>query len=119
MKVIIAGSRNINDYNFIKRSVLDFEKQYGKITEIVSGTAKGVDQLGEKFALEFGLKLKKFPADWNKYGKRAGYLRNKQMGDYADALVAVWDGKSRGTAMMIEIMMDLEKSFKIYRSVNE
>ena len=71
--------------------------------EIVSGTARGVDQLGERYALERGLKLKKFPANWDKYGRKAGYLRNKEMAEYARILIAFWDGKSKGTKHMIDL----------------
>ena len=71
--------------------------------QIVSGTARGVDQAGERYAASRGLDCVRFPADWEKYGRRAGYLRNCQMAENADALVAFWDGQSRGTKHMIEI----------------
>lgn len=105
MKLIIAGSRNFTNYKFIKKwlilmlPVLEDLKDL----EIVSGHARGVDQLGERFATEHGFKVKQFVADWDKYGKSAGYIRNKQMANYADALIAFWDGKSPGTKMMIDL----------------
>lgn len=99
MKTIIAVSRGITDFQVVLDAVILSEFN---VTEVVSGTAKGVDQLGEKIAATFRLPVKRFPADWDKYGKSAGMIRNKQMGDYADALIAVWDGKSRGTKQMIE-----------------
>lgn len=74
------------------------------ITEVISGTAKGADKLGERFAKENNLTLHRFPADWNRYGKSAGYKRNVEMADNADALLALWDGKSRGTKHMIDIV---------------
>ncbi len=73
-----------------------------QITEVVSGTARGADLAGETWAIMDDVPIKRFPADWDTYGKRAGYLRNEQMAEYADALVAVWDGVSRGTNHMIE-----------------
>lgn len=73
-----------------------------EITEVVSGTCKGVDQLGEEWAERKGIPVKKFPADWSKHGRRAGPLRNREMAKYADALIAIWDGKSRGTRSMID-----------------
>lgn len=101
-RVIVAGSRDFNDYELLKSKMLHYLKGFDlSEVEIVSGTARGADQLGERFAREFGCKLKQFPADWNK-GRQAGILRNIEMGDYADALVAFWDGKSRGTKHMIE-----------------
>ena len=80
------------------------------ITEIVSGTARGADRLGEQYANANSLPLKKMPAEWDKYGKSAGYKRNEQMAEYSDCLIAFWDGQSRGTKHMIDIArrLDLE-----------
>ena len=80
--------------------------------EIISGGASGVDSIAEYFAKQFNYAFKKFPANWNKYGKRAGYLRNVEMGNYADALIAIWDGKSKGTKHMIDIAD--KKGLKVY-----
>lgn len=99
MKTIVAGSREITDINLVRQAIKAAPWQ---ITEIVSGAARGVDSLGEAVAREVGLPIKRFPADWNGLGRRAGPLRNIQMAEYADALVAVWDGVSRGTAHMIK-----------------
>lgn len=99
MKTIIAGSRegfDIKDvYNSVNRS--GFE-----ITEVVSGAARGVDRLGEQWAKEHGITIKQFLPDWDGLGKKAGHVRNREMGDYADALIALWDGESKGTKGMIE-----------------
>ena len=101
-KVIIAGGRSFSNYNLLCEYV-DFKlSNVTQEIEIVSGGARGADSLGERYAKDRGYKLKIFPADWNKFGKRAGYLRNIQMAEYADALIAFWDGKSRGTRNMIE-----------------
>lgn len=102
MKAIIAGSRNFFDYDLLSQKLNPFIDHLEDV-EIVSGTAAGADRLGERYAKEKGLKLKQFPADWNKYGKRAGYLRNVQMAEYADCLFAFWDGVSRGTKHMINL----------------
>lgn len=98
MKVIIAGSRTIEDYKTVVEAVDDSQFP---VFEIVSGGANGVDKLGERLANELGIPCKMFPADWATHGNRAGYLRNIAMASYADALVAVWDGKSKGTEHMI------------------
>jgi len=110
MRVIVAGSRSITDYNLIKNTLLSYFKSKGlhhQDIEIVSGTAKGVDRLGEQFAEEKHCKLAKFPADWDRYGKSAGYRRNEQMAKYAKedngVLFAFWDGTSKGTMHMINI----------------
>ena len=72
-------------------------------TAILSGMARGADSLGVQYAAEKGILVQKYPADWNKYGRRAGMVRNRQMLEDADALVAFWDGVSHGTANMITI----------------
>jgi len=98
MKTIIAGSRNIEEY----QAILDAVEASGfEITEVVSGGAKGVDSLGERYGLEKGIPVKVFPADWESYGRKAGIMRNKEMAAYAEALIAVWDGTSPGTHNMI------------------
>jgi len=112
MKVIVAGSRE----GFVARNVFEaIEESTFKITELVSGTAKGVDKDGEYYARVNNIPVKQFPANWDAFGKKAGYLRNKEMADYADALVAVWDGESRGTKNMIRTMEALGKPVYIYK----
>lgn len=106
IKVIIAGTRDFNDYAFLKKN-LDYFLQginpNNEEIEIVSGNARGADKLGERYAKEHNLPVKLFPANWDKYGKRAGYLRNQEMADYSDMLIAFWDEKSKGTKHMIDI----------------
>jgi len=70
-------------------------------TEIVSGAARGIDQLGEEWAEAQGLPVKRFPANWKEHHRAAGPIRNREMAKYADALVAIWDGQSKGTKSMI------------------
>jgi hypothetical protein len=102
MKVIIAGSRGITDYSLIQRVMEPLLWAWG-ITEVVSGGARGVDQLGETWASRNNIPIRQFIPDWNGYaGKRAGLVRNTQMADYAQGLVAFWDGSSRGTKHMID-----------------
>lgn len=83
-----------------------------EITEVVSGAAIGVDQEGEHWASHYGAKVKRFPVekeDWINKGKSAGPIRNKKMADYADALLLIWDGQSRGSANMKYQMERLNK----------
>jgi hypothetical protein len=101
-KVIIAGSRGFNNYEYLVKT-MDHLLQNKKLVEIVSGTAKGADSLGEKYAEERSHSVKQFPANWDKYGKKAGYLRNEEMAKYADACVCFWDGRSPGTKHMIKL----------------
>ena len=102
-KVIIAGSRSFQDYPILKEYANFKLSNIRDAIEIVSGGAKGADMLGERYAKEKGYSLKVFPADWERHKNAAGYLRNVQMAEYADALIAFWDGKSRGTMHMIQI----------------
>jgi len=102
IKVIIAGGRKFNDYSLLF-DVCNHMLQNQKDVEIVSGTAGGADKLGEKYAKEKGYPLKQFPANWEQFGKGAGYIRNKQMAEYADALICFWDGESKGTGHMIDL----------------
>ena len=100
-KVIIAGSRDFADYALLC-SFADQVLAGAEDIEIVSGGARGADALGERYARERGYALKVFPADWKKWGRAAGPIRNGQMADYADALIAFWDGQSSGTRDMIQ-----------------
>ena len=106
IKVIIAGTRDFNDYAFLKKNVdyfLQGINPNNEEIEIVSGNARGADKLGERYAKEHNLPVKLFPANWDKYGKQAGYLRNQEMANYSDVLIAFWDEKSKGTKHMIDI----------------
>jgi hypothetical protein len=113
MKLIIAGSRTISPSSDLIFDLLNHFRL--SITEVVSGTAGGVDKAGELFVREIdeaqGVQyaLTKFPADWNTHGKAAGHIRNKQMADYADALLLIWDGESKGSANMKMNMEKLKK----------
>lgn len=112
MKVIIAGGREFMDYGLLKTKC-DFLLKNKSEIEIVSGKAKGADSLGELYAKENNYPIHEFPADWNMHGKAGGPIRNEEMGKYADALIAFWDGKSKGTKHMIEFMRSLGKPVKI------
>lgn len=101
MKTIIAGSRGCHDFKIVCKAIQESGFS-DEISEIVSGGALGVDKLGEKFAAKFDIPVKIFLANWKKYDKVAGMVRNKEMADYGDALIAIWDGESRGTFNMIQ-----------------
>ena len=109
IKLIIAGGRDFNDYDLLEEtctymlSVLINAYE----VEIVSGGAKGADSLAQRFARSNRLKLTVMNADWDKHGKSAGYKRNQEMANYATHLIAFWDGKSRGTANMIQVATKL------------
>ena len=109
MKTIIAGGRNIVSLLVAKQAIKDSEFV---ITEVVSGTARGADTLGEEYADNNGIPIKPFKPDWDKYGKRAGFIRNADMGNYAQGLIALWDGKSKGIKHMIDYAT--KKELKVY-----
>ena len=103
-RVIIAGCRDFNDYELLREKcdhMLSKKKDTHKVI-IVSGHAAGADALGEVYALERGYELETYPADWSR-GRMAGPLRNEKMARVSDALIAFWDGKSRGTKNMIDL----------------
>ena len=112
MKVIIAGGRNYNDYTFLKQKC-DYYLQNLSDIEIVSGTCRGADKLGERYCDERGYILTAFPAEWDKYANSAGRIRNEKMAKYADCLIAFWDGESRGTRHMIAMMKKYRKPYKV------
>lgn len=100
MKVIVAGSRTITDYKLVERAILE-SGWHEQITEVVCGSARGVDGIGARWARAYSIQVRYFRADWDIYGKAAGPIRNKEMAQYADALILVWDGQSKGSADML------------------
>jgi len=116
MKLLIAGSRDFNDYDLLKEKLDKFFSIYledGEEVTIISGTARGADKLGENYARENSLKLECFPADWNTHGKKAGILRNIEMGKICTHGLLFWDGKSRGTAHMKDELYGQGKPFEV------
>lgn len=115
-RIIIAGSRSVpeRDIELTNKILSLMQSLVLEETEIVSGTAKGADKLGEHIAQVFGYSLKQFPADWSQ-GKRAGYFRNKQMAEYATHLIAIWDGESKGTMHMIDLAHEHGLNVRVIR----
>ena len=102
-RVIIAGCRDFAAYELLKeRCDYYLQNQKPEDIVIVSGHASGADALGERYAQDRGFQLETYPADWKAHGRAAGPIRNAQMAAVADALIAFWDGKSRGTKNMID-----------------
>lgn len=132
MKIIIAGSRSITDLIHVEKA-MNLSNARTKATEIVSGGAKGVDTLAIAWAKKYNVPVKVMKAKWDDldapgavicvhpnpqidgfYNKAAGIQRNHEMGDYSDALVAIWDGVSPGTKDMINYMKKLKKKVYVY-----
>ena len=115
-KVIIAGGRDFSDYTLLKNSLdvlLARKRANGTKIVIVSGRARGADSLGEAYAKEKGYEVSYFPAEWAKYGRSAGYKRNVTMAQNADAVVAFWDGRSKGTKHMIDTGLAYELPVRV------
>lgn len=114
MRTIIAGGRDICDIQQVCEAV---EQSGFEISEVVSGLAPGVDTVAIDFAKINEIPWKEFPAKWRidgVYHPEAGFVRNAQMAEYADALVLVWDGRSKGSANMLETMKKKKKPFYVY-----
>ena len=117
MKLIVAGGRDFANTSLLISSLTELVEQ-GKIPdnpELVCGMARGADMLAYSLWANNRMTIHKFPADWNTHGKSAGYRRNVDMGNFADAAVCFWDGKSKGTKHMIDIMEKLGKPVYVVR----
>jgi len=112
MKLAVVGSRKFSDYNIAKEKIQD-HFDINKITDIVSGGAKGADYLGQLFAQEFNKNMIAFLPDWKRYGKAAGVIRNKLIVENSDAVIAFWDGVSKGTKKTIDIAAKLNKKLVV------
>lgn len=102
--IIIAGGRDFSDYELLKQSMSEHfpELVENTNTKVISGCARGADSLGIKWANEFNKYTYLYPAEWERFGKRAGFMRNVEMSLIGNYLLAFWDGKSKGTKHMIE-----------------
>lgn len=110
MKVAIVGSRGFNDYQLLKSFIEETCSQNNiQIDLIVSGGARGADALGEQFAREKQIETKIFPAEWDKYGKSAGFRRNVTIIENCDVCFAFWDGQSHGTKHDIDLCEKMQK----------
>lgn len=112
MRTIIAGSRTAKGYNDLLRAI---DCVSWIPTVVLSGTARGADMLGERWAKENGVPIERYPAKWDQYGKSAGYKRNVEMALKAEALIALWDGKSKGTEHMIDIATEYGLVIYVWR----
>lgn len=112
MKYIVAGGRDFNNYSLM---TLILSRHINPEEDtIISGGARGADELGARYASEHGIPLQIFPAYWDTYGKSAGFIRNAEMGEHADCAIVFWDGKSKGSKHMIKTMKYLRKQCYVY-----
>lgn len=111
MNVAIVGSRDFSRLHLVEQFVLGLASD----SVIVSGGAHGVDAVAEETARSRGLEVIIFKADWDKYGKSAGFIRNKSIVDHSDIIVAFWDGESKGTHSTIKLAKKFGKTLLIMR----
>jgi hypothetical protein len=114
-KVIIAGSRTFTDYDLLVESCDKLLTNKHPNVEIVNGGASGADRLGGRYAIQKGYKMKHFPADWERFGRSSGFIRNKEMAEYADAAIVFWDGVSKGSKHMIDLAQKQGLTTKVVR----
>lgn len=112
IRLVIAGSRDFEDYRLLERVMHEIRLKYD-VVEIISGGARGADRLGERYALEHDINLTVVKAEWNLYGKRAGYIRNEKMAKITDAVLVFWNGESRGSKHMIELTKKYRKKLRV------
>ena len=108
VRLAVVGSRTFDEYPLLKKKLDDMRKRYA-VVEIVSGGAKGADSLAARYARENEIPLTELKPDWTRYGRAAGVLRNTDIVDQCDVLIAFWDGTSKGTRDSIEKAERLEK----------
>lgn len=116
-RIVIAGGRDFDDYQGMCKVLDKIKWELGDV--IISGTANGADTLGERYANEHGLRIARFPARWDKHGKKAGFLRNEEMAEFCTGGILFWDGVSRGTRSMIFLLGKYKKPFKIIRYIKK
>ena len=112
MKLAVVGSRGFVNKHRIYLELYKFFKKYPDL-ELVSGGARGVDTIAEHFAKDVGIPIKVFHAQWDLYGRSAGYKRNHLIWDYADQGIAFWDGESKGTAHSFELAKERNKKLLV------
>jgi hypothetical protein len=118
MKIAVIGSRTFTDVERMNTVLSAVARKHPNF-EIISGAAKGADRLAALWGHERGHRVVEFPADWEKHGKRAGFIRNADIINAADAVVAFWDGESRGTLHSIGLAEDAGKPLKLVRFLPE
>ena len=115
IRIVIAGCRYYDNYPEAKRFIDTVVQKFDKDARLIvlSGSCRGADILGEKYAAECGAIIERYPAQWNRYGKAAGVIRNQAMAELCDYVICFWDGKSKGTKAMIECARKAGKAVEI------
>ena len=112
-RVVVCGSRSFSDFVLLRSKLDAFLARQLPDVVILSGGCRGADALGERYAALRGLPVERFPADWARYGRSAGFARNEVMVKQADAVVVFWDGSSRGAGSVISLAKALDKPLRV------
>lgn len=116
IKLAIVGSRTFADKEIFDKCMSTIMEKYDVI-EIISGGAKGADTFGEQYATENNIPKKIYKPDWEKYGKKAGFLRNHTIIKACDVCLALWDGNSNGTRHDINLCKEYDKTCFVYNFI--
>ncbi len=115
-RVVVAGCRDYEDYaeaeKYISFCISNIQRRFTLV--FMSGCCRGADRLGERYAMEKGYALERYPAAWKIDGKKAGPIRNRKMAEKGDYFICFWDGKSTGTMSLIQYAMQRKKPVRIY-----
>lgn len=114
MKLAVVGSREYDDAEFVIEILGDYLNEFGGDLEIVSGGARGVDRIAERWAEQVGVPCVVYLPNWDAYGRGAGIVRNRDIVDYCDSLIAFWDGVSKGTLNSIKLAREAGKLEQVY-----
>lgn len=114
IRLAIIGGRDFTNYEYMKNSLAKLAQDV-TIIQVVSGGARGADSLGEQWANEQNIPINIFPAQWEKYGRSAGFRRNKDIINNCDMVAAFWDGQSRGTENSIQLAKEQRKPVRIFK----
>lgn len=121
MKLIIAGSRGFTDLALLKTEVFSFldahQNNFDSQITIICGMARGADLMGKELAECNDWNVIKMPADWDRFGKSAGYRRNEEMAKIADACIVFWDGKSKGSLHMQNLAKEYNLILRVVKYV--
>ncbi len=116
-RVVVAGCRYYDNYpeaeKYISFCISDIQRKFTLV--FVSGCCRGADKLGERYAVEKGYPLERYPARWETEGKKAGPMRNRKMAERGDYFICFWDGESTGTKSLIRYAVQMKKLVRIFR----
>lgn len=119
LKCAIVGGRDFDDYGFMKKVLDEKFDNLSFVESIVSGGAKGVDTLAERYAKEIGRPMVVFKPDYKRYGRGAALVRNTQIMEYADVVYAFWDGRSNGTRDAINKAQKMGKILYVIKYIQD